>query len=312
MKDSFGREIDYLRVSVTQRCNLNCVYCGKEDCEKKDSELPAEDLIKIIKCFAELGIRKVRLTGGEPLVRKDICEIAAEIRKIPGIETMALTTNGVHLKKYARELAHAGIDSVNVSLDSTDDSLYRKLTGSDVLSKVTDGIKEIQNEGISEIKINAVLIRGINDGEAGGLVEIAKNEPIDVRFIELMPFSDAGENRNKIVTTGELLERFPFLEPDEVNEKSTARYYTAPGFIGRVGFISPVSKKFCSECSRIRLLCDGSVKPCLAYDTVYSLLQYIDDREKLKEKIIEIIMKKPAGHDFGFGSKAHGLNRTGG
>ena len=312
MKDKFGREIDYLRVSVTQRCNLNCVYCGKSDCSKKESELPAETIVRLVEAFAECGIKKVRLTGGEPLVRSDICEIAAGIRKIPGIETVALTTNAVLLKDYARGLAEAGVESVNISLDSTDGSTYRKLTGADVLEKVIEGIESAEKEGITKIKINAVLVRGINDAEAEGLVEIARNDPIDVRFIELMPFSDLGENADKIVTTDELLERFPFLRPIKTDERSTAKYYTSEGFSGRVGFISPVSHRFCGDCNRVRLLSDGSLKPCLAFDKAFDLLPFIDDREALIDQIRKIIFEKPVGHDFGEASKSHGLNRTGG
>ena len=312
MKDKLGREIDYLRVSVTQRCNLSCVYCGKADCDKKENELPAETIIRIVESFAKCGIKKVRLTGGEPLVRRDICSIAAGIRKIPGVETLALTTNAVLLKQYAHDLAEAEVDSINISLDSTDGSTYRKLTGADVLEKVIEGISEAQKEGITKIRINAVLVRGVNDAEAGGLIEIARNDPIDVRFIELMPFSDLGENAGKLVTTGELLERFSFLRPVESDEKSTAKYYSAEGFRGRVGFISPVSHKFCGECSRVRLLSDGKVKPCLGYDMAYDIMPFIDDREKLLAEIRKIIFEKPAGHSFESGSAAHGLNRTGG
>ena len=312
MNDKFGREIDYLRVSVTQRCNLNCVYCGKADCSKKENELSAGTIVKLVEAFARCGIKKVRLTGGEPLVRSDICEIAAGISKIPGIETLALTTNAVLLKQYAHDLAEAGVDSINISLDSTDGSTYRKLTGADVLEKVIEGIGEAKKEGISKIKINAVLIRGINDAEAEGLVEIARGDPIDVRFIELMPFSDLGENADKIVTTDELLERFPFLNPIDADEKSTAKYYTSEDFSGRVGFISPVSHRFCGECSRVRLLSDGSLKPCLAFDDSFNLLPFIDNREKLIDQIKRIIFEKPAGHDFGEGRKIHGLNKTGG
>ncbi len=312
MKDKYGREIDYLRVSVTQRCNLNCVYCGKADCGKKESELPAETIVRAVEAFAACGIRKVRLTGGEPLVRSDICDIAAGIRAVPGIETLALTTNAVLLRQYARGLAEAGVDSINISLDSTDGSTYRRLTGADVLERVIAGIGAAQQEGITKIKINAVLIRGVNDAQADGLIRIAQNNPIDVRFIELMPFSDLGEAADKRITTDELLARFPFLTPLESEEKSTAAYYSADGFCGRVGFISPVSRKFCGDCNRVRLLSDGKVKPCLGCDAAYDILPYLDDRETLLREIRRIIFEKPAGHSFENHNTVHGLNRTGG
>ena len=241
MKDSFGREITYLRVSVTQRCNLNCVYCGKSDCAKKETELSPDTIEKLVRAFAKCGINKIRITGGEPLVRSDIGEIAGRIRSVEGVETLALTTNGVYLSQYARELKSAGLDSVNISLDSTDGSTYRHLTGADVLKKVLEGIDAAERAGISPVKINAVLMKGVNSDGAGDLVNLAKDRIIDVRFIELMPFSDKGEDSSLIVTGDEILREFPFLKPVE-SEESTAKYYSAEGFKGRVGLISPITQ----------------------------------------------------------------------
>ena len=311
MNDSFGREISYLRVSVTQRCNLNCVYCGKNDCAKKETELPPGTIEKLVRAFVKCGINKVRITGGEPLVRKDICEIAERIHSIEGVETLALTTNGVYLAQYAVELKKAGLNSVNISLDSTDGSTYRHLTGADVLKKVLNGIDEAEKAGLSPIKINAVLMKGVNDDGAGKLINLAKDRNIDVRFIELMPFSDEGENASLIVTGDEILREFPFLKPIDYSE-GTAQYYSAEGFNGRIGLINPITHKFCSECNRIRLLSDGKVKPCLGYDTAYDILQFIDNEEELIEEVKKIILRKPAGHSFENRSAGHGLNRTGG
>ena len=312
MKDNFGRTIDYLRVSVTTRCNLNCVYCGKADCDKKEQELPAETICELVRGFAACGIKKVRITGGEPLVRSDVCDIVKGIRAIPGIETIGLTTNGVLLSQYAKPLAAAGLDSVNISLDSTDGSTYRHLTGADVLDKVLTGIRAAQDAGLSPIKINAVLMKGVNDAGAGDLIALAKEHPIDVRFIELMPFSEAGETEGRIVTGEEILRRFPFLRPLESAEPGTARCYTADGFRGKIGLINPVSQKFCGDCRRVRLLSNGSVKPCLAFDDSFDLLAYRNDAAALEKRIREIILEKPAGHDFGAAATSHGLNRTGG
>jgi len=311
MKDNYGREITYLRVSVTQRCNLNCVYCGKEDCAKKEAELSPEAIEKLVKAFAKCGIRKVRITGGEPLVRDDICDIIRRIRSVEGIETVAITTNGVYLAKYAKKMKEAGLDSVNISLDSTDGSTYRHLTGADVIEKVMQGLDEAENAGLAPIKINAVLMKGVNDDSVGNLIEIAKNRNIDVRFIELMPFSGSGEDRSLMVTGDEILEKFPFLTPAE-SEEGPAEYYTATGFKGRVGLISPITHKFCGECNRIRLLSDGKIKPCLGYDTAYDIMQFIDDENKLVEETGKIIKMKPAGHSFENKSAGHGLNKTGG
>lgn len=310
VKDNFGREISYLRISVTQRCNLNCVYCGKEDCAKKAAELTPRQYFTIAKAFAKCGIKKVRITGGEPLVRNDIAEIVGLIRTIPEIETISLTTNGVYLRQYAKELKAAGLDSVNISLDSTDGSTYRHLTGADVLHKVMEGIDEAEKAGLSPIKINAVLMKGVNSDGAGELINLAREREMDVRFIELMPFFDEGENSELMVKGDEILKQFPFLEYK--NTEGTAKYYTADGFQGRVGLINPVTQKFCRECNRVRLLCDGKVKPCLGYDTAYDITPYLDYEEKLINEIKNIILQKPAGHNFENKNATHGLNRTGG
>ena len=311
MKDNFGREITYLRVSVTQRCNLNCVYCGKSDCAKKETELSPETIEKLVRAFVKCGISKVRITGGEPLVRNDICEITERIHSIEGVETLALTTNGVYLSQYAKDLKKAGLCSVNISLDSTDGSTYRHLTGADVLKKVLEGIDAAEESGLNPIKINAVLMKGVNSDGAGELINLAKDRKIDVRFIELMPFSDEGEDSSLIVTGDEILKVFSFLKPIDYKE-GTAQYYSADGFKGRIGLINPITHKFCSECNRIRLLSDGKVKPCLGYDTSYDIMKYINDEEKLREEVKNIILKKPAGHSFEIGGAGHGLNRTGG
>lgn len=310
VKDSYGRDITYLRVSVTQRCNLNCVYCGKDDCSKKAEELSPDKYFKIVKAFSKCGIKKVRITGGEPLVRSDITEIISLIRTIPEIEKISLTTNGVYLKKYARELKSAGLDSVNISLDSTDGSTYRHLTGADVLEKVLEGIDEAEKVGLEPIKINAVLMKGVNSDGAGELINLAKERKIDVRFIELMPFSDEGENEKLLVTGDEILEQFPFLK--YIGNEGTAKYYSADGFNGRIGLINSVTHKFCNECNRVRLLCDGKIKLCLGYDTAYDILPYIDDENELVNEMESIILKKPSGHNFENKSIAHGLNKTGG
>ena len=311
MKDSFGREINYLRVSVTERCNLSCVYCGKTDCDKKENELTADEIVSIADAFVRCGVTKIRLTGGEPLVRSDICGIAARLRKLPELRTLALTTNGVYLRQYAAALKSAGVDSVNISLDSTDGSTYRKLTGADVLHRVFEGIDEARRVGLSPIKINAVLMRGVNEDSAASLIDLAREQEIDVRFIELMPFSDAGEDASRVVTNDELRKRFSFLRPLGVRD-GTAELYTADGFRGRVGFISPISHRFCHACNRMRLLSDGRVKLCLGDETTVDLRPLVGKREELLRAVRSCIRNKPAGHRFGEQAQPHGLNRTGG
>ena len=311
MRDTFGREIRYLRLSITTRCNLDCVYCGKAACEKRATELSPDELGRIARAFAACGIERVRITGGEPLVRADVCEIVRVVRQNGDFSRVSLTTNGVLLADCAEKLAQAGLTDVNVSLDSTDHHVYRKLTGSDALRRVLDGIDSARDAGLSPIKINAVLMRGVNDDGAEALVDLARREPIDVRFIELMPFADPAETARLRVTGEELLSRFPFLEPVGALE-GTARYYKAPGFAGRVGLISPVTRKFCADCDRIRVLSDGCVKPCLGFDETFDLKPWLSDPAALEQAARDAILRKPAGHDFTAHAPRPGLNNTGG
>lgn len=311
MIDRYGRQISYLRVSVTQRCNLHCLYCGSE-CPEPDG-MTAGQIADIVRLFSYEGIDKVRLTGGEPLLREDIAEIAREIADLEGIKKTALTTNGVLLAQRARELKEAGVNAVNVSLDTLDRERYCELTGGNFLPEVLKGVETALKEGLS-VRINAVPMKGVNDSEAEQLILLAKDAPIDVRFIELMPFSDAGENKKLIVTGEELLGRFPFLHPVETGDKSSpSRYYEADGFQGKIGFITPVSDGFCDRCNRIRLLSDGKIRPCLGHEQTYDLKPFFGDEEKMREIIRQAIAAKPKGHAFGcaYGSP-HGMNKIGG
>ncbi len=313
MIDSYGRKINYLRVSVTKRCNLNCSYCGAGT-EKCEDGLTAAQIEKIVRAFAVNGITKVRLTGGEPLVRSDICEIAKRISGIEGIKKIALTTNGIRLAEYAKALKAAGVSAVNVSLDTTDREQFRAITGYDMLHKVLEGIDECERVGFPSLRLNAVLVKGRNDDQAEKLVDIARNRKIDVRFIELMPFSRESADEGLMVTGKEILSRFPFLRAvNESGEKNVARYYSAESFKGRVGFISPVSEKFCGDCNRIRLLSDGRVKPCLGNDKTFDLMGCLDDEAALRETVREAILSKPMEHGFLCGyASSHGMNEIGG
>ncbi len=316
MIDSYGREINYLRVSVTKRCNLNCTYCGAQN-EKEHNELTADEIEKTVRAFASCGINKVRLTGGEPLVRRDICDIAERIGRLEGIKKLALTTNGIRLKECAEALKKSGVSAVNISLDTTDKERFKALTGYDGLDKVFEGIDECERVGLSPLRINAVLIRGQNDSDAESLINIARDRKIDVRFIELMPFSDEGDNEKLVIKSDELLGRFPFLkavtQKGTAFEKSVAKYYECEGFKGRIGFITPISDKFCSECNRIRLLSDGKVKVCLGSDKVHDIRPYLDDEKMLTEAVRNAILSKPMEHKFSCGYGAsHGLNKIGG
>lgn len=311
MKDSSGREINYLRISVTKRCNLNCSYCGNKR-NASINELTPEEIRIFTEVFSELGVNKVRLTGGEPLEREDICEIAEAVKSVPGINSLYITTNGIRLYEKAGALKAAGVDGVNISIDTLEREKYFSLTGRDALNDVLRGFYRSLEAGFQRVRINSVLIRGKNDTQAEDLISLARDYHTDVRFIELMPFSRQGEKSELIIKTSELLERFPFLVPCKEDEAGAAKYYTAEGFKGRVGFISPRSGKFCSSCNRIRLLADGKIKPCLGSDTVYDLRELINDKNALKKKAEEVIFNKPVSHHFENGDNFRGLNLIGG
>lgn len=312
MKDNYGREISYLRISLTQRCNLNCVYCGvgKPDTD----ELSADEIEKIVRAASKLGINKVRLTGGEPLLRKDVAVITERIKRIEGIKKLVLTTNGVRLSGMAEDLKKAGLDAVNISLDTLDRERYKKLTGSDSLQLVLEGIDRALEVGLSPVRINSVLIRNQNDDEAENLILLAKDRKVDVRFIELMPFSEAGENEKLVIRADEILSKATYLKACEGQKAaSVAKYYKADGFMGQVGFITPVSDKFCDKCNRIRLLSNGQLKPCLGHNELIDLRSFINDEGKLTEIIRKAILSKPKGHNFecAYGN-LHSMNKIGG
>lgn len=311
MKDKYSREINYLRISVTKRCNLNCSYCGSKKAQG-ENELSLKEIVTLTRVFAGLGINKVRLTGGEPLIREDICEIAEEIKKIKGIDSLYITTNGILLEEKADALKRAGVDGVNISLDALDRELYRSITGVDALERVLEGFEKSLAVGFSRVRINSVLVRGKNDTQAKELISLAKENKTDVRFIELMPFSKQGERENLIITTARLLESFPFLKLCEKQETGAAVYYEADGFSGRIGFISPRSRKFCSQCNRIRVLADGRIKPCLGNELTVDVREYIKDEASLEERLREIIFNKPLSHHFEEETNFRGLNLIGG
>lgn len=308
MKDRFGREIDYLRISVTGRCNFHCAYCGAG--ETGGAELTAEQFAVFARAFRRAGIRKIRLTGGEPLIRDDIAQIAAAVREAGQPDYLAATTNGVLLAEKAAALKEAGVQGVNISLDTLDGDCFRQMTGADALPAVLRGLETALSLGFERVKINAVLMRGVNDGGAEKLVELARKYPLDVRFIELMP-AEGGGSRERMISSGELLRRFPELERVPGGD-GTAEHYSAPGFRGRVGLISPVSRKFCNQCSRIRLLADGRVKPCLGQELTYDLAPYLNDEERLYREVGKVIENKPAGHHFENGASIAPMNTVGG
>lgn len=310
MKDRLGREIEYLRVSVTQNCNLKCIYCRPEDDEPEASAksgypcscpatLTSSEFSMIVKVFAGLGIRKVRITGGEPLTRPDILDIVERIAAIPGIEDLSMTTNGISLGKTADKLKKAGLMRLNISLDSLKEDRFHNITGGR-LEDTLSGIQKALDIGFP-VRINTVLIKGINDDEVNDFILLTKDKPVDVRFIELMPIGKFGEEHSeKIVYNNDIINTHPKLLPCDTGVESLpARYYCTAGYRGRVGFISPVSHKFCSDCNRIRLTCDGKIKPCLGSNGEVDILSVLrDSPDKLEDFIRKAVYEKPEGHNF--------------
>jgi len=307
MKDSLGRRINYLRISVTDRCNLRCRYCMPEEGIEKKSHLDMlslEEIYEVVKACTELGTDKIRITGGEPLVRKGLTGLIEKITALPGIKDVALTTNGVLLGEMAGQLKRAGLKRINVSLDTMDEERYGYITRGGSLKAVLDGIHKALEVGLVPVKVNTVLTKGFNEDEIGDFIKLTMKENIDVRFIELMPLGNAaGFAAEHYLPNAVVLERFKELEPIEAEDKSSpAMYYRLPGAKGKVGLINPISHQFCDNCNRIRLTADGKLKPCLHSDKeidVKSLLRAEDSIGKegaLKQAIMEAVKVKPGHH----------------
>lgn len=294
MRDQFDREITYLRVSVTDLCNLRCLYCMPEGvCRKRHEDiLSFEEIAEITAAAAKLGVRKVRITGGEPLVRRGVTELCRMIAAVPGVEEIDLTTNGTLLRTHAAALREAGVGRVNISLDSLDPDKYRYITGGGELSAALDGICAAREAGFAPIKLNTVLIGGFNDDEIPGFVELTRTEPLELRFIELMPMGGRfGKAAYLPVDT--VLERVPALEPIAGNG-GVARLCRLPDGRGRVGLISPLSRHFCDTCNRLRLTSDGCIKPCLHSDREIPIRGKHGD--ELLETLRQAIYEKPRMH----------------
>jgi cyclic pyranopterin phosphate synthase len=313
MTDSFGRKIDYLRLSLTERCRQRCTYCSKSfggDCIK-DKEMSAADFIFVAGVCAEIGFNKIRLTGGEPLLRRDLAEIISGISALGAYEDIALTTNADLLAGQAESLRAAGLMRCNISLDSLNPETYRQITGGD-LQPVLEGIKAAARCFPSRLRLNTVLLKGVNDGEIDDFIALSERYPVDVRFIELMPMGDGGEG----ISNMQVLAGRPQLIPCPVeNPSEPAVYYKGKGFKGRVGFISPMSRGFCSSCNRIRITSDGTLRPCLGDNSEYSLRAAIEERDvkRLAAEIAGAIRKKPRENCFGSGFEpSRKMNRIGG
>lgn len=294
MIDNYNRTITYMRVSVTELCNLRCRYCMPEEgIAKKAHEemMTAEETVMAVKAAAGLGIRKIRITGGEPLVKRGIVKLCAAIAGIPGIEEVCMTTNGTLLPRFAKELKAAGVSRLNISLDTLDEEKYRYITRMGELREALAGIEAAEQAGFGDTKINCVLMGGFNDDEIPRFAELTKNRPIEVRFIELMPIGGGiGFDKAQFVSCETVLEQVPQLE-SLGREDGVARLYAFPGAKGRVGLIRPVSCEFCEGCNKIRLTADGKIKPCLHSNQEISLKGM--NQDEMKEALRRAILDKP-------------------
>jgi cyclic pyranopterin phosphate synthase len=316
MKDSLGREIDYLRISVTNNCNLKCLYCSPGSNIIHHDELTPEDFEIIVRNMAELGIKRVRLTGGEPLIREDICEIIQRISNIEDIEDISMTTNGIYLDGMAYKLKLAGLHRINISLDSLKADRFLRITGGGKIENVLKGIEAAVNAGLDPVKINTVLMKGINDDEIDDFMLLAKEQSLAVRFIELMPIGRYGEkNTDKIVYNTDIINSRPqLIFCEDILEGQPASYYRVTGYKGKIGFISPISHRFCGSCNRIRLTSDGKLKPCLGNNGEIDITQVLrSNPDELKAVIHKAIYDKPQGHSFGNGfSSVRNMSMIGG
>lgn len=301
MKDSFGREINYLRISLTDRCNLRCEYCMPEKGVNKlkhDDMLTLEEIYEITKVFVDLGISKIRFTGGEPLVRLGVVDLVSKVSKLEGVKEIAMTTNATLLETYAKDLKEAGLTRVNISLDTLDKEKFKKITRGGDLNKVLAGIKAAKDAGMTPIKINTVLVGGFNEDEIEDFVNLTIDEAIDIRFIELMPIGEAASfAKDKFVSNNKILGKMDKLEPIEAEDKSSpAVYYKLKGSKGKVGIINPISCKFCDNCNRVRLTSTGKLKLCLHSNREIDLKEALKNKEDLSSIIKEAIYSKEEEH----------------
>lgn len=309
MVDSFGRKVEYLRLSVTDRCDFRCVYCMTEDpCFlPKDHVLHLEELAWIAQAFTELGVTKIRLTGGEPLVRNDCDQLVSLLGKLPGLTDLSMTTNGSRLKKFAKPMFAAGLKRLNISLDTLNPTLFTQLTRNGKLDRVIDGIDTAIAAGFERIKINAVILKQQNDNEVIDLVDFCRGRRLDIAFIEEMPLGEIDERkRARHCSSDEVKAIIESRYPLQLSSKRTggpARYYTMADSPIHIGFISPHSHNFCHECNRVRVTVEGQLLLCLgnehAVDLKSIVREFPADIERLKAAILAGINLKPKQHDFG-------------
>lgn len=310
--DRFGRHITYLRISLTDHCNLRCVYCMPEDITFRPSAeiMQDDEILQFVRLFSRLGFTKFRLTGGEPTVRANLIDLVHEIALTPGVNSLTMTTNGVLLSRLAGQLAKAGLQRVNISLDTMDREKFRDLTRWGKLEDVLDGINAAEEAGLTPIKINAVIARGYNEIDILQLASLTQKNPWQVRYIEMMPFAGATDFQlNQIITSDEMKACIesglgPLKEVNDGKLDGEARIYHLPGALGDIGFISSVTHPFCATCTRARLTADGRLRLCLLREGEVDLLTPLRagaDQDQLRQLILDGIWQKPWGHGLADG-----------
>jgi cyclic pyranopterin phosphate synthase len=326
LQDRFGRGVSYLRLSVTDRCDFRCVYCMAEDMTflPRKQILTLEQLYDIASSFVDLGVKKIRLTGGEPLVRKNVISLVKRLGSLEGLEQLHLTTNGAQLDKFAAPLKAAGVTGMNISLDSLQADRFKALTRFGDLSKVLQGVDAARDAGFSRLKLNAVILKGRNDDEIVDLVDYARDKHIDISFIEEMPLGHIDEHDRALSFISseqirkQIERRFPLTATTE-NTGGPSRYYRMADSTSRIGFISPHSNNFCHLCNRVRLTVEGRLLLCLGNEHSVSLKEIVDrhpgDQQILQQAIIAAMDLKPERHHFNLDGEpqiVRFMNTTGG
>lgn len=305
--DKFGRVHNYLRISVTDRCNLRCVYCMPQEGTQFEPDhriLSYEEITEIVKVLAPLGVKKLRITGGEPLVRKGLPRLIAMLSAIPGIEDIALSTNGIYLAPFADELKAAGLTRVNISLDSLRPARFAMITRGGDVNKVLHGLEASRRAGLTPIKLNVVLMKGINDDEVETFLRMTREDPIHVRFIEYMPIGHAENDWKSVYLPLEhVLDRcrrlkWKFSPTGDVYGNGPAETYRIEGAAGTFGLIHPVSDHFCGSCNRLRLTADGNIKPCLYWSDEFHVRKHIGDASAIEALFFKALGMKPETHEM--------------
>lgn len=333
--DLFARTISYFRLSLTDHCNLRCIYCMPKGYRSKLESaelLTYEELLRVVGLAVKMGVRKVRLTGGEPLVRRDVISFIKRLNAIAGLNDIRLTTNGILLAEYGSDLRDAGVRKLNISLDSLRRDRYRQITGRGDLDRVLAGIELVKRLGFETIKLNMVVLKGVNDDELLDFARLSLSEPYQVRFIEFMPIGiSTSWEMDRYLPTAEIMERLKELGPlhpvgrnDAGEAPGPARVFKVAGAVGSLGFISPISHHFCESCNRLRLTAEGKLRSCLLSDLqtdIKSLLRSGGSDKEIQEALLETIHAKPKGHNLrelqkknaGFLTSCHvGMSRIGG